>query len=59
LLNGMAARGFLLLGFWEEIGNDPDAEPGTWEHLKSIAPPFIGFWACYRPDVLLEITASS
>jgi SAM-dependent methyltransferase len=58
LLNGMAERGFVLLSFWEDTGSDPDAKPGTWEHLKSIAPPFIGFWACLRPDVLQEIQAS-
>jgi SAM-dependent methyltransferase len=54
LLNGMAERGFVLLRFWEDTGDDPNAAPGTWEHLKSIAPPFIGFWASYRPDVFLQ-----
>jgi SAM-dependent methyltransferase len=59
LVNGLAARGFVLLGVWEDTGDDPDAEPGTWEHLKSIAPPYLAFWACYRPDVFLEITAAT
>jgi SAM-dependent methyltransferase len=54
LINGMAGLGFVLLRYWEDTGSDPNAEPGTWEHLKSIAPPFIGFWACYRPDVLFS-----
>jgi SAM-dependent methyltransferase len=58
LLNGMAERGLILLSFWEDTGDDPDAEPGTWEHLKSVAPPFIGFWTCYRPDLLQQIKAS-
>jgi SAM-dependent methyltransferase len=58
LVNGMAQRGFVLLGVWEDTGNDPNAEPGTWEHLKSIAPPFIEFWTCYRPDVILQATAA-
>jgi SAM-dependent methyltransferase len=57
LLNGMAERGFLLLSYWEDTGDDPNPEPGTWEHLKSVAPPFIGFWTCYRPDVLQQIKA--
>jgi hypothetical protein len=52
LLNGMAACGFALVRFWEDTGDDPNAKPGTWEHLKSVAPPFIGFWAVYRPDVM-------
>jgi SAM-dependent methyltransferase len=59
LINGMVKRGFVLLTFWEDTAEDPDAEPGTWDHLKSIAPPFIGFWACYRPDVLQQIRSSS
>jgi SAM-dependent methyltransferase len=59
LLNGMAGLGFVLLSYWEDTGDDPDAEPGTWEHLKSIAPPFIGFWACYRPDVFRQIVQAS
>ena len=31
---------------------DPDAEPGSWDHLSAIAPPWLAFWATYRPDVL-------
>ena len=59
LVNGLVGRGFVLLGVWEETGDDSHAEPGTWEHLKSIAPPYLTFWACYRPDVFLEITAAT
>jgi hypothetical protein len=59
LINGLTQRGFVLLGLWEDVGDDPNAAPGTWEHLKSIAPPFLTFWAAYRPDVLLEIVAAT
>jgi SAM-dependent methyltransferase len=59
LVNGLAGRGFVILGVWEDTGQDPNAEPGTWEHLKSIAPPYLTFWACYRPDVLLETMATT
>jgi SAM-dependent methyltransferase len=59
LLNGMAGLGFVLLSYWEDTGDDPNAEPGTWEHLKSIAPPFVGFWASYRPDVLRQIVQAN
>jgi SAM-dependent methyltransferase len=59
LVNGLAQRGFVILGLWEELGSDPNAEPGTWEHMKSIAPPFLTFWAAYRPDVFLEIAATT
>ena len=59
LINGMAQRGFILLGVWEDTSSDPNAEPGTWEHMKSIAPPYLEFWACLRPDVLSEIMATT
>ncbi len=59
LVNGLAQGGFVILGIWEESSDDFDAEPGTWEHFKSIAPPYLTFWASYRPDVFLEIAASS
>ena len=52
LVNGLAEHGFVILGVWEELSNDSEAAPGTWEHFKSIAPPWLTFWACYRPDVL-------
>jgi hypothetical protein len=28
------------------------AEPGTWDHFVSIAPPWLSFWASYRPELL-------
>jgi SAM-dependent methyltransferase len=55
LLNGLIELGFVVLGTWEEASGDPGAEPGTWEHLKSIAPPWLTFWAAYRPDVFAEM----
>jgi hypothetical protein len=59
LINGMAERGFVILHYWEDTGGDPDAQPGTWEHFKSIAPPFIAFWTCYRPDLRVQTAATT
>jgi SAM-dependent methyltransferase len=52
LLNGLVGQGFVLLGAWEgpPVG-DINAEPGSWEHFVAIAPPWLTFWAAYRPDV--------
>lgn len=50
-VNGLVTQGFVLRGVWEELSGDPQAAPGTWEHLKAIAPPWITFWASYRPDI--------
>ena len=48
-----------LLGVWEESSGDPAAEPGTWEHLKAVAPPWLTFWAIYRPDIFTEMNSTS
>ena len=45
VLNGLIQRGFILKGLWEEETGDPDAAPGTWEHLKSVAPHALTMWA--------------
>jgi len=49
ILNGLAGRGFVLLGLWEGPDPDPLAEPGTWGHFTSFCPPWISVWALYRP----------
>jgi SAM-dependent methyltransferase len=50
LINGLAREGFVILGAWEDASGDQNAKPGTWEHLKSIAPPWLSLWTTYRPD---------
>lgn len=52
VIGGLAGRGFVILGVWEELTWDPDPEPGTWEHMKSVAPPWLTFWARYLPEVV-------
>ncbi len=44
VLNGLTDRGFKLLKFNEEKGDDFNAEPGTWEHYISVAPPWFYLW---------------
>ena len=41
VLNGLIGRGFEILQFNEEIGANHESTPGTWEHYKSCAPPWI------------------
>ncbi|HEY0605050.1 MAG TPA: class I SAM-dependent methyltransferase [Herpetosiphonaceae bacterium] len=55
VLNGLVQHGFIVLGLWEELSAEPDAAPGTWEHLKSIAPPWLTLWAAYRPATIKEL----
>ncbi len=52
VVNGLISRSFSLLGIWEETSAEPEATPGTWEHCKLIAPPWLTFWAIYLPDSL-------
>lgn len=44
MLNGLIARGFVFLDVSEHPGGDPNAEPGTWEHFASVAPPWVTHW---------------
>jgi len=48
--NRMIEYGFVILGIWEAIGDNLEAEPGTWDHFLVVAPPYLTCWATYRPD---------
>ena len=50
LVNGLIENGFVLNGLWEDTGDRQDSEPGSWEHFKSVAAPWITFLSTYRPD---------
>ncbi len=51
LVNGLIEHGFVIDRVMEEHFGTPDinAAPGTMEHLSAIAPPWLKFWASYRP----------
>jgi hypothetical protein len=51
LLNGLIWQGFVLLGIWEVLNGDLEAEPGSWTHFQAFAPPYLKLWARYRPEV--------
>jgi SAM-dependent methyltransferase len=44
VLNGLATRGFQLLGLWEFMEPDVAPAPGTWEHYTQVAPPWFSAW---------------
>jgi hypothetical protein len=54
LISGLVEQGFIIqhVSDYSSFNPDPNAEPGTWDHFVSIAPPWLSFWATYRPDVL-------
>lgn len=45
VVNGLIGRGFTLLGLWEDMAGDPNAEPGSWEHYLAVAPLGLVLWA--------------
>ena len=51
VVNGLVKQGFMIQGVWEETTDESNPPPGSWEHFKLIAPPWLTFWAVYRPDV--------
>jgi SAM-dependent methyltransferase len=45
VMNALANNGFIFVGLWEWMVNDPDPHPGTWAHFTQVAPPwFETFW---------------
>ena len=51
LVSGLVEQGFAIVHVadYVDIHPDPRAEPGTWEHFVSVAPPWLSFLASYRP----------
>ncbi|HEY8885640.1 MAG TPA: hypothetical protein VIO35_10040, partial [Chloroflexota bacterium] len=46
LVNGLIESGFVVEHLSElvDVHPDPTAEPGTWDHFVSVAPPWLSFW---------------
>jgi SAM-dependent methyltransferase len=55
ILNGLIARGFVLLDVHEEPIGPPKATPGSWDHFTSIVTPWLYVWAAFRPDLLKRV----
>jgi SAM-dependent methyltransferase len=47
LVNGLIESGFTIDGLWEDTSDQTGPEPGSWEHFKSIAAPWITFLSTY------------
>lgn len=55
LFAGLIEQGFVVshISDYSDLHPDPNAKPGTWDHFISIAPPWLSFWASYRPEIIL------
>lgn len=51
ILNGLIDQGFVIRHVADGWGFSPDlsAPGGTWDHLVSVAPPWLALWASYQP----------
>jgi ubiquinone/menaquinone biosynthesis C-methylase UbiE len=53
VINAMAENHFVILRASEYVGDESDAEPGTWFHYTRIIVPYLTLWARYRPDAFV------
>lgn len=44
VINSLVNLNFYILGLWEYSTARSGAEPGSWDHFISIAPPWITIW---------------
>ncbi|HRW05580.1 MAG TPA: class I SAM-dependent methyltransferase [Caldilineaceae bacterium] len=51
VVNTLTEKGFVILRLQEAMSSEEEPEPGTWEHYKWVAPPYLTLWATYRPEV--------
>jgi SAM-dependent methyltransferase len=52
IMNGLIARGFILMDVHEGPPGRADAKAGSWDHFCSVVPPWMYVWAVLRPDLL-------
>lgn len=45
IFNGLTTNGFCLIGFHEGPPGNPEAAPGTWDHLLTVIPPFFSTYS--------------
>jgi len=57
LVNGLFEHGLVIVELSEQmsLSASPTAEPGTWDHFTAVAPPWLAFWASYRPQIVKDI----
>ena len=55
VVNALAGHGFVIVHLMEETTSEPAPAPGTWEHYKWIAPPWLELWMRFRPDFVAQL----
>lgn len=49
IINGLIDSSFIVRGLWEDQTGSIEAEPGSWEHFKAVAPPWLTVIAEFAP----------
>ncbi len=49
VINSLIANSFRICGVWEDHTGNIKAKPGSWEHLKAVAPPWLTVVCEYAP----------
>jgi ubiquinone/menaquinone biosynthesis C-methylase UbiE len=45
VINSLIECNLQLLGLWEALSDEENPEPGSWNHFKQLAPPYLTIWA--------------
>lgn len=53
VVNTLVQNQFVILRMKEAMTDEEEPEPGTWEHFKWVAPPYITVWTRYLPAVFV------
>ncbi|MBX3011903.1 MAG: class I SAM-dependent methyltransferase [Caldilineaceae bacterium] len=57
VINQLVAHGFVITRLQEAVSQVVDPEPGTWEHYKSVAPPYLTLWVRRWPELFTALPA--
>jgi SAM-dependent methyltransferase len=49
MINGLASYGFVILHVSEDTGQEPDPEPGSWQHFMQVSALFLTIWSKLLP----------
>lgn len=57
LLNGLVGNNFVILAMSESTDSEdePDPEPGSWNHYLQVTMPYLRVWTILRPDAFAGV----
>ena len=55
VINTLVGLGFVIRHLIEDPKKDETAERGSWEHLCTVAPPWLEVWTSYQPEFMASL----